>query len=170
VSQPDHGIRENVEAAIREAFAGVRLGDGVSIQRLEDIDSFGEKLSPTALNALLRSDVTDDWTAVPASDLDNDYLAHLDAEGMRYYIPALMLWLLDAYDAGEMATIGVIGVLDQRHPHPPGFLELLSSPQRCAIAHYVQALPQLVELDYEDARRIDRALRDVWSGDLAHDQ
>jgi hypothetical protein len=59
--------------------------------------------------------------------------------------------------------IGTIGALDQRSGHPEGSPALLTVAQRRAIADYVRALPELVELDDLDRRIIERADRYVWS-------
>jgi uncharacterized protein DUF6714 len=155
--------REQVETAIRDAFRGVRLGEGVSLQQAELIDDFVVGLTPAEFARIPDLEVTDDWTAVSAEQLEMDNIAHLDAEGLRYYLPAFLLYLLDHYDGGEMWTIGTLGALDQRDGHPSGFLELLTPVQGRAIADYVRALPQLVDLDDLDRRVIERADRDVWS-------
>jgi hypothetical protein len=160
--------RDTVERAIRDAFAGVKLGEGISLRRAEaaDVDPM---MTARELQPLLLSEITDDWAAVPATDLDRDAIAYLDARGLRYYLPALMIRLLDAYEPTQMWCIGTIFALDQRQRHPPGFLELLSPSQRRAIATYVRTLPTLVELGDGDAARIRRAFRDVWSRELEPD-
>jgi hypothetical protein len=170
VSEP--GVsRASLEAAIRDAFHGVQLGGGISLRQAEVLDNRGSRLSDAEFAALPGQEVTDDWPAVPAEELDSEYIAHLDAEGLRYYLPAFMLRLLDDYvDGGEMWTIGTTRALDQRDRHPFGFLELLTPRQRRAIALYVRALPELVELDAEDGKALARAFRDVWAPYLAGGQ
>lgn len=163
-------VRAELEAAIRDAFAGVRLGDGVSLRQAAVIDDYGRGTTDAEFRALPAQEVTDDWTAIPDEELDTENVAHLDAEGLRYYLPALMLRLLDKYGGrGEMWTIGTVFALDQRDRSPHGFFELLTPQQRRAIAIYVRELPELVELHYEDAHMIQRAFRDVWSAYLAGD-
>ena len=90
--------RETIEAAIRAAFAGVRLGSGVSLRQAQYIDLHYDDYSQTEFAALRRSEEVDDWTKVPGDELSRDCIGHLDADGLRYYLPALMLWLLDHYD------------------------------------------------------------------------
>ncbi len=162
VAEPDPQGRKVVEATIRQAFAGVRLGDGVSLVEAEAIDGYYERISLAEAHRLRQFEITDDWTALTPSDLDSENLAHLDPEGLRYYLPAFMLRLLDEYQPGEMWCIGTIAALDQRSPHPLGFIDLLTNHQRAAIAAYVEALPELVELYHEDAAVIDRSLAQVW--------
>jgi hypothetical protein len=162
VLQADPQKRHTIEAAIREAFAGVRLGDGVSLVEAEAIDGYYDQMSMAEAHRHRQFETTDDWTGLTASELDSQNLAHLDPEGLRYYLPAFMLRLLDDYQPGEMWCIGTVARLDQRDPHPFGFIELLTNAQRAAIAAYVEALPELVELDYQDAAIIDRSLAQVW--------
>jgi hypothetical protein len=162
VLQADRQRRHKIEAAIREAFAGVHLGGGVSLVEAEAIDGYYERMSLAEAHRLRQFEITDNWTALATSELDSENLAHLDPEGLRYYLPAFMLRVLDDYQPGEMWCIGTMARLDQRDPHPFGFIELLTNAQRAAIAAYVEALPELVELDYQDAAIIDRSLAQVW--------
>lgn len=160
---------EDLEAAIHAAFAGVKLGRGISLRQAEAIDR-RQAMTGAVFDGLSPREVTDDWAAVPSDELDRDNIAHLDADGLRYYLPAFMLRLLGPdVDTSDMASIGTIFALDQRERHPPDFLELLSPEQRRTLARYVVGLPSLVELDHEDRTRLSRAFRDVWSRDLATD-
>jgi Family of unknown function (DUF6714) len=156
--------RDDIEAAIRDAFAGVRLGNGVSLNIAELIDDW---VAPSIIDPLFGTEPDEDWANIPTAELDRaENIAHFDAEGLRYYLPALMLKLLDDYEPSAMWCIGTISALDQRAPHPLGFLDLLSKKQRWAIALYVKALPDLVQLHPEDAARVSRAFREVWSREL----
>lgn len=153
--------RQEVEDLIRSAFAGVRLGRGVSLSIADLIDDWAD---PATVEALLGTEPDEDWASISGDELDRaDVIAHLDAEGLRYYIPALMLRLLDHYQPGEMWCIGTIAALDQRNRHPAGFLELLTASQRRVIAIFVQALPDLVDLHAYDSAHLSLAYRDVWS-------
>jgi hypothetical protein len=92
-------------------------------------------------------------------------------DGLRYYLPALMLWLLDHYDedrslsGSDMTAIGTIHAIA---PSPefaashPAIYDSFTGAQRTAIASYVQALPHLVRLDHEDAARLARSLDQYW--------
>jgi hypothetical protein len=166
--------RDDIEAAIRSAFAGVSLGPGVSLRQAEAIDDYGGGLSNAEFDALPRSEETDDWTRVPEDELTRDCVSHLDADGLRYYVPALMLWLLEHYDdedrlfseGAEMTAIGTIMALapypefETNHWH---LYDTFSAEQRAAIASYVEALPRLVNLDYEDAASLARSLDGYWA-------
>ena len=82
---------KRLEDQIRAAFAGVELGRGISLRQAQVIDRYGEGVSDREFEALPKGEVTDDWSRVPFEELERDCIAHLDAEGLRYYIPALVL-------------------------------------------------------------------------------
>jgi hypothetical protein len=166
--------REDVEAGIRSAFAGVQLGSGVSLRQAQVIDGYILGLSEAELEALPRSDLTEDWTAIPDSELLGDCVAHLDAEGLRYYLPALMIWLLDHYDdedrlfteGADMTAIGTISALAPSSEFEASSWQIydgFTPAQRAAIASYIEKLPRLVELDLEDATRVARSLERYWA-------
>ena len=171
--------RETIADRIRAAFASVRLGSGISLRQAHAIDGYLEDFSEAEFAALPRHEETDDWTLVPEEELAQGDIAHLDAEALRYYLPALMLWLLDHYedkderlnDPGvDMSVIGTIFALapsKEFREHQFGIYESFSAEQRAAIAAYVEALPRLVTLEYEDATRLARSLDHYWRGFLA---
>lgn len=111
-------------------------------------------------------EVVDDWTRIPYADLDRDNFAHMDPDGLRYYLPALMLRILRHYDPSAMWCIGTVSALVQEGRHPRGFVELLTPEQRRAVALYVKELPNLLQLDEYDAPDIARVYREVWSQEL----
>lgn len=167
--------RAAVEAKIRAAFAGVTLGDGVSLRQAALLDASDEEASAVELAGARAGEITDDWASIPADELARDNIAQLDAAGLRYYLPALALWLLDRYDdaalrlADEgvgMTVIGVIGALapselfaDELYEVYDGF----TPAQRDALAGYMAALPALVSLDELDAERVAIAVEEYWS-------
>lgn len=126
--------REDIEAAVRSAFAGVRLGRGISLTVAEAID---DRVDPSVVEGLRGTESDEDWTAIDPRELERaESIAYLDAE------------------------------VDQREPHPDGFLEFLSPEQRRAVALYVQALPGLVPLEHDDAATLERSFRAVWAREL----
>jgi hypothetical protein len=69
--------REVVERGIREAFAGVTLGSGVSLRQAVASDD-DRSYSPAEWAALKAADVVDDWSRVPVSALETDCIPFLD--------------------------------------------------------------------------------------------
>ena len=116
--------------------------------------------------ALPREEVTDDWSAVTAGELEQIAVAHLDPNGFRYYIPALALSVLSNYDNCSMRVIGTISSLCPEQANR-GYCEnmysALSETQRRALGIFLEMLPEMIELDKEDAERVERACRSYWS-------
>ena len=156
--------RNAVENEIRAAFRGVKLGRGISLRQAQlidqDVDGNLHSESPTS------GETTDDWARVSRQELERDCIAHLDALGFRYYIPALMLDVLDYYDPSSMRVIGTLAGLypkknDSWEYHMQRY-SLLNAEQKTAIAQFLAELPKLVELDVEDRKIVERALLNYW--------
>jgi len=159
-------IRSAVESAIRTAFRGITLGSGISLRQAQSIDGFRVAVGNTGSVASASAEITNDWSRVPLEELERDCIAHLDALGFRYYIPALMLSVLDQYEPSSMRVIGTLTGLYPRkgnsweyHMHR---YSLLSPAQKGSIARFLTALPQLVELDFEGQKVASRALHNYW--------
>ena len=159
-----------LEDEIRAAFAGVELGGGISLRQAQVIDRYGEGVSDREFEALPKGEMTNDWSKVPFDELERDCVAHLDAEGLRYYIPALMLSVLNHYDAGSMRVIGTISALDSRDAYNQRRFALFSEPQRRAVASFLSALPNVVDLWVEHAKVASRSLQAYWRQYLSESQ
>ena len=162
-------IRSSVEQEIRSAFRGVTLGAGISLRRAQLVDGQSASSREHA-EPLTQGEIIGDWSQVPLEELERDCVAHLDALGFRYYIPALMLSVLDHYDSSSMRVIGTLGGLypkrDTWEYHMYRY-SLLDAKQKAAIARFLAELPKLVVLDSEGQKSVDRALRNYWAEHLA---
>ena len=87
-------IRRSVEQNIRTAFRGVTLGAGISLRRAQLVDRQSAP-SREHSQSFTQEEIVGDWSQVPLDELEHDSVAHLDALGFRYYIPALMLSVLE---------------------------------------------------------------------------
>ena len=154
--------RAAVAARIRAAFAGVTLGKGMSLRQAQVADRYGEGVTEAEYQALPRGEVTNSWADVSLSELERDCVAHLDNEGLRYYLPALMLSLLSNYEPASMRVIGIISALYPAAIGPERRYTYLTDDQHRAVACFVEALPRLVALTPEDSKRVSRALRNYW--------
>jgi hypothetical protein len=165
--------RDDIEAGIRAAFEGVRLGSGVSLRQAKAIDNYSRGLTRAQFDALKQAEVTDDWTRVPEDEVAAAYVAHLDADGLRFYLPALMLWLLDHYDDEDldwggtgMTIIGTVIALAPPQASARSRWDVydgFSPEQRTAIASYLEALPRLVGLLEQDATSVAESLGQYWA-------
>lgn len=150
---------------IRNAFQGVQLGKGTSAGQTEVIDRYGDGCTPLQFEAIPLREVTNDWMSIPPGELERVQVAHLDAEGLRYYLPALMLSVLDDYDP---CSLRVIGTLHALYPKPELWdyhmerYKQLSAVQKGAIAAFLAGLPSLLTLSAEDQKLVARAVRNYW--------
>ena len=156
-----------VESLIKRAFKGVQLGNGCSLRSAEEASHWGKKGADEDLLIYPDVEIENDWSALSMETLDRyPHLAYMDAEGLRYYIPAFMLSILAEPDPSDMRFICTLSALypkrDGSADYTIGQYALLNQEQRCAIACYLDALPTLVELDAGDQKSIERALRNYW--------
>jgi|ERR1700756_1064490 hypothetical protein len=163
-------IRRAVETEIRTAFRGVMLGQGISLRQARFADRF-QDVPPH----LRMGEITDDWSLIPMDELESesDGIAHLDALGFRYYIPALMLSVLNHHESSSMRVIGTLGGLypkkDNSWEYHIHRYSLLDPAQKTAIARFLAALPKLVELGFEEQKIVPRSLRNYWGEYLQTD-
>ena len=151
-----------LENKIRVAFRGVVLGGGVSLRQAQIADCYGDDVQGESFEHLPPEEPKHDWTRVQLREDNSDCIAHLDAEGLRYYLPALMLSVLADYDARSMRVIGTLSALDPRGAYADRRLAMLNDEQRQAIAYFLKALPELVELRYGDADLVLSLLSAYW--------
>ena len=78
---------------IESAFAGVKLGGGISLNMTEYHDSGG---CAPHFKKLALMDERDDWKSIPDKVLEKFIVTFCftDIEGFRFYIPAYMIWTL----------------------------------------------------------------------------
>lgn len=154
-----------IAQGIRNAFQGVQLGRGTSAGQTEVIDRYGEGCTPSQFEAISLEEVTNDWTSIPPDELERVQAAHLDAEGLRYYLPALMLSVLEDYDPSSSRVIGTLRALYPTREswgyHMERYKEL-SDVHKRAIAAFLLELPSLLPLDLEDQTLVTRAARNYW--------
>ena len=157
--------RADVEEKIRAAFRGVQLGRGVSLAQAQAINRRDGALTDDAFRALPQSENTERWEALSLSELDRDCIAHLDAEGFRYYIPAFILSLLETYDPSSMRVIGTLSALYPKQSSWDYHMQqysALNEAQRVAIATFLSKLPAMIELEPEELKQVQRGLRNYW--------
>ncbi len=155
--------KDKIISEIEEAFEGVTLDGGISLAQTKVIDDYGD-LTSREFVELPSREITDDWKAIPSSVLDAaDCLPYLDAKGFRYYIPALMLRLLETYDSSPARDISTLSSLYPKQESSEFRYAELTQVQARAIAHFIEVLPELVQLKGADVPVVERAYRNYWS-------
>ncbi len=147
-------VNETLCDKIREAFAGVTLGNGIGLQQAQGIDDYEDEAACASYRA---SDEKEEWSRIPVSELNrcNSSLSFFDAEGMRFHLPAYLIAdLQGTYD------FGMAHCLTQSH-HYEAYFGLLSNAQRNVVREYLLHVSK--EPDYEfDRPHIIRALEEYW--------
>lgn len=162
----DMAERHEVEKAIRDAFANVVLGNGISLEQTRAIDLTSYSPSDESSNypdkdyeSLKKRDIVDDWSLLTSADLERLQTAWLDPEGFRYYLPALMIDALYHHDTGSWRWIGLwVSIQEVKH-----FFSALNDQQMAACALFVTNLRGLVELDYDEEKVLERRLEKQWA-------
>lgn len=158
---------QELKGLIDTAFDGVTLKRGASLRQAREHDTFySRNISQQEFHALRKQEITDNWRALPLEELDDyPHTAFLDAEGFRYYIPALMISVLRHYVPTSMRVISTLTSLYPKKElwdHTVDKYALLNNAQKSAIAAYLVALPQLIDLRPDDNAITQRAVRNFW--------
>jgi len=157
--------RVDLSEQIKLAFSSVALGDGVGIYEAEAIDNYAGKEEIAAAKAKDR-EVWGEWTQIPDNVLGTFYsaLCFVDPEGMRFLLPAYMLFAINNYKESDSASIdSVIYALDRGSEAFGGNESLLSSEQKSAIISFLKYMVLEAGEDWVDATVASRAYEQHWS-------
>lgn len=138
---------------IRQAFHGV-LPPERTLFVAEAMDSFSAPVQP---------DFTGPWEEIPYSHLEAcpNALAYLDADGMKYYLPAFMCWCLHlASGRKPMAFYHTLYSMDpniydyRMHTHFLSRFSTFTPEQLSVVAEYIKACADnlIPEADSEAAQ------------------
>jgi hypothetical protein len=151
--------RQRVAELIQSAFQGVLLGNGIGLQQGQGRDEYANRKKLAELRA---SDEKDDWSAIPAAELDACYssLSFFDAEGMRFHLPAFLIADLRE----QLETSDVVFSLTfspEFKDHQQKQFALLNPSQRNAVREFLLLRREAERVDFVWLA-IDEALRDYW--------
>ena len=103
--------RDRLIAEIERVFDDVSREDGITLHEADVIDYYG---SEQEMKLARRKDREARWQDVPEEEIEKCYnsLAHLDAKGLRYYLPAFMRWTVrHARDSDSLSSDFTIYIL-----------------------------------------------------------
>lgn len=148
---------------IKHSYSEVVLGDGISLEAARKIDGYGEnQLVPCDENQ--SSIPTDDWGSIKAEELERlPYLAHVDSEGFRYYLPALMCSLIEEPNFRSYRFDQAMVLLNPQDDLCDDRYELFTEDQMKSISLFVRRLPDLIELDEDEKREIALIFDKHWN-------
>ena len=153
-----HGEERREETAricevIREAFAGVKLGQGVGLMQAQGLDDYADDKTLAAYRA---QDEKDDWSRIPVEKLNQCYSSpsFFDAEGMRFHLPAYLIADLRG-EYGFGMTFALTHKVDCLSRYT-----LLDPAQRAAVRAYLLFMASDDDFGRRDIRR---ALDGYWN-------
>jgi hypothetical protein len=141
---------------IREAFAGVTLGEGVGLREADGLDDYADA---ETLARYREQDEKREWTAIPPADLDRYYcsLSFFDADGMRFHLPAYLVADLE----GKLQTGDALFHLVHLADGATERFSSLSAAQCAAVREFL--LLRLSDPEHEFTHPlIETALREYW--------
>lgn len=151
---------------IDRAFAGVELGDGVSLHETQAVDNYG---TAEERRAAREPDEKHDWhRLIDDPDLPlylglgYGGLSFLDAAGVRFHLPACLYRIVRGPDTdrvGDMAE-SLCYLLTSPSDYNADRLALLNDEQRACVRDVLFYFREAMVFDGEE---LDRALDGYWS-------
>ena len=125
---------------IQNAFKGVRLEDGISLNMTEYYDSGG---SQAHYKDLSNNDERDDWSKISDKTLEDYHVtfSFTDIKGFRFYAPAYMIWSVKHLkDSQSIIGDFTIYALDPDHYvlKSVGIINVFNQPQINAIIDFLK--------------------------------
>ena len=148
--------------SIKQAFAGVKLGTGVSWREASVIDDYG---SINQRKLARDQDEIEDWNLINFELIGalkyQDVMPFLDNYGLRFYLPICMIYTLMEYEVSEsVITQGLVSSLT-RKATVADLKAILSEEQ---IACVVLFLKSFIEISFDNfyTRDIENAIKNYW--------
>lgn len=153
--------KEQLIAEIETAFKDVSLEDGIGINEADNIET-GERDS--VINVARNQDRSwwNGWT-----DIEDKYLASyssvmdfMDAKGIRWVLPAYMIYIVKHYKEGSFSIDSTIYTLEEGAMGSDQ-LDLYTTEQKKVIAEFLQFMIS-VGKEYVDVESAQVALDKIW--------
>lgn len=142
---------------IKDAFARVTLGKGIGLWEGNALDDYADD---TTLSECRQKDERDNWPAIPVDDLNFCHcsLSYLDAEGIRFLLPAFLVAELE----GTYHYCDTIFYLVNLQDGWSSRFDLLTQAQRTAVREFLIFRRDDPECMFENDK-IDSALAGYWA-------
>ena len=172
----DASKQKEVARIIREAFAGVTLGNGVGLWWGQVLDDYcvPDSIADYRANHE-RDEERQDWSRIPIEDLErcDTSLCFFDAEGMRFHLPAFMLAKLDGLNSEDGGWDSVIysltlHILDESSTtdYSRNKFSLLDKKQWMAVRTFLLYCKDHPYYEDFDSPLITRALNEYWAEEM----
>lgn len=149
--------------AIQCAFSEVTLGSGVSWREADIIDTFGTN---EARAKARNTDEKLDWSMISDKQIDNcrwqAILCFMDAEGLRFHLPACMCFVLRHYrDSKSIIVDSTIYTLCNGHMLQE--LKELLTPSQCNSIREFLCICLEISEDWLEISGVPNALAREWA-------
>jgi len=145
---------------IRQAFAGVTLGAGIGLWQADAIDDYGDEGEQSEAR---KRDELYDWSRIPTADLGFSNLCFVDADGMRFLLPAYMVDFVQRRVARHHRSDAALYAVTSMTDYTRSQFTSLDARQRAAVAAFLRWYLRNEEASGGgDVEAITRALRDYW--------
>lgn len=158
--------KHNLIKKIRIVFADVRREDGISLMQAEAIDNFE---TPEQIEKARIEDKDSCWWDIDDKKLESHpVMAHMDAKGFRYYLPAFMTWSLLNYEISDAFTVdSTIYILSPTHKdklwdHYMMHYSLFTGEEKKVIVDFLQYFSADGMDNYVDSLHAKKALDKYW--------
>ncbi|QQL44614.1 DUF6714 family protein [Sulfuriroseicoccus oceanibius] len=154
-SEKRTAVADSLCDKVAEAFANVKLGDGVGLFEGQAIDNYE---TAEVRQQMRKKDEKEVWSQIESKHLNacHSSLSFFDSLGMRFHLPAFIVADLKGdYGMGMEFTLTHLDDYNRKK------FGLLSPQQRQVVREYLQFLRQDPDSEfyYDD---IDRALNEYW--------
>jgi hypothetical protein len=146
---------DEIKREIRNAFAGVQLGNGIGLWQAQAIDDYESQEVQQEKRA---ADEKEKWDAIPVDVLNRceSSLCFFDADGMRFHLPAFLIAEIDG-----AANCGPLFHLTELSDYAISKFNSLTEHQRNAVKLFLYWCLEQERYDFERSG-IERALREYW--------
>ncbi len=136
---------------IEDAFAGLTLGDGIGLLEASGLDDYA---GDEELAELRARDEQTDWRRIPVETLNRNYSSptFMDARGFIFHLPAFL-----RAELNDQYRYDFIRYLFYDPPYPEGWMDLLDTKQREAVAAVMTLINDHPNFEH-DAVQIERAI------------
>ena len=152
--------KESVVALIREAFRDVSLGNGYGLRKAEALDHYGDVYTRERAE-LDEKEKAEGWQSLQAKNLDkyHNALVFFDPEGMRFHLPAYMIYDLEEFF--KFADMRLYLSFGSDHKYKQ--FSLLTPEQRNAVREFLLYVKDEMDEGVFGYSDIQATLKSYWT-------
>jgi hypothetical protein len=150
---------------IESAFSSVALGNGVGLYEAEALDNYADAEKVSSAKVKDRESWKS-WIDIPEKVIEqfSSALCFVDSEGMRFLLPAYMLFACKYYKTSDSFSIdSVIYALDRGIYKFGNDISILTTDQISAIIAFLKFMILDAGEEFVDAEAALRAYENHWS-------